>query len=424
MTMNKTVFEALGKSYTAYHASDEALELLEKNGFERLSEDVPFELKTGGKYYVRRGLTAVIAFKIGDLSDYNYKIVATHIDSPALKLKYNPVTETAGMSKLNVETYGGGIWSSFVDVPLKIAGKLYLKSENEIFARTYTDPHEYIIPNVAIHMNRKLNDGYVYNPQTDLAPLFGLSGDKNYFEGLCEEGERVVGYDLYAVNATKPFFAGANDEFLCSPRLDNLACAFCSVDALTGCSPKGIAVCFLADNEEVGSSSAEGANSDFLRNTLKKINAALGFDDNAFAGSIARSFLVSADNAHALHPNHPELSDPTNRPVMGGGIVIKHHANKNYTTDGLSSAIFEQIMQSAGVKTQHFFMRSDLRCGSTLGTISLTQIAMKSVDIGLGQLAMHSSLETMCAADADSMSDGLRVFYDASYKLSGNGCKL
>ncbi len=419
--MNKEFFDVMKTSYTAYHASDNAVEILKREGFEELFEDEPYHISTGGKYFIRRGGTAVIAFKIGDLTDYNFKIVASHLDSPALKLKYNPISESMGMSKLNVETYGGAINSTFTDVPLKIAGKVYLEKNNNIYGRTYTDEHNYIIPNVAIHMNRKANDGFVYNPQVDLCPLFGMNSDKDYFDKIGTNDEKVVGYDLFAVNATEPFLSGANDEFFCSPRLDNLVCTFASVLSLVKCNVKGVAVAFLADNEEIGSRTAEGADSDFLKKTLKAINKCLGYDRTAFDMAISRSFLVSADNAHAVHPNHPELSDPTNKVVMGGGIVIKHHANKNYTTDGLSSVLFEKIMKKENIKTQHFFMRSDLRCGSTLGTLSTSQIAIKSVDIGIAQLAMHSSLETMCASDVEQLEKGLSAFYDSSYVKTSDG---
>lgn len=419
--MNKKFFDAMKTSYTAYHASDNAVEILEKEGYKELFEDQPYQLSKQGKYFVRRGGTALIAFKIGNLTDYNFKIVASHIDSPALKLKYNPISDTMGMKKLNVETYGGAINSTFTDVPLKIAGKVYLEKNNRIYGRTYTDSHNYIIPNVAIHMNRKANDGFVYNPQVDLCPLFGLDVDKDYFDKIGEQDENVVGYDLFAVNATEPFLSGANDEFFCSPRLDNQICAFASLFSLIDCNNKGVAVAFLADNEEIGSRTAEGADSDFLKKTLKSINKSLGYDRTAFDVAISRSFLVSADNAHAVHPNHSELSDQTNKVIMGGGLVIKHHANKNYTTDGLSSALFEQIMKRENIKTQHFFMRSDLRCGSTLGTLSTAQIAIKSVDIGVAQLAMHSSLETMCASDIDQLEKGLRAFYDSSYAKTEDG---
>ena len=421
--MNDLVLKAMETSYTAYNACDNAAAILEKNGFVRLFEHEDISVKRGGKYYVVRGGSALIAFKIAeDLTDYSFKIVASHLDSPALKLKYSPVVKAGGAAKLNVETYGGGINSTYLDVPLKIAGKIYVKEGDEIVAKTYVDEHEYVIPNVAIHMNRALNDGYKYNEQTDLMPLFGLDCDGDYFNGL--SGGKVVGYDLYAVNATKPFFAGVNGEFFCSPRIDNQVCAFSSLAALLESRTSGISVAYLADNEEIGSRSAEGADSDFLKKTLKTVNKSLGYTRTDFDKAIARSFLVSADNAHAVHPNHPELSDPTNKSVMGGGIVVKHHANKNYTTDGLSSAVFEQIMQKAGVKTQHFFMRSDLRCGSTLGTIALTQLAIKSVDIGLAQLAMHSSMETMCAADVDQMVKGLAAFYESAFTPTENGYKI
>ena len=422
--MNEFIFNGLGKAYTAYHASEYVCNELEAKGFTRLYEGEPYNVARGGKYFITRGDTAVIAFTVGNLDIYEYKIVASHIDSPALKLKYNPVISSAGVKKLNVEMYGGAILSTFLDVPLKIAGRITVRKGNEIYCRVVTDSHEYVIPNVAIHMNRDINGGYAYNVQTDLSPLLGIDVADDYFNSLAGDGESVVGYDLYAVNATAPFIAGADNSLLCSPGLDNRVCAFGSVEAMLNSSFDGVSVCYLADSEEIGSRTAEGADSDFLKKTLKNINKALGFDRACFDRAIARSFMVSADNAHAVHPNHPELSDPTNKVTLGGGIVIKHHANKNYMTDGFSAAAFGEIMKDAGVKTQSFFMRSDLRCGSTLGSLSTSQIAISGVDIGTPQLAMHSSLETMAVSDCDCLVDGLKAFFNRRYAFEKGALKL
>lgn len=420
--MNKTVFNGLKRSYTAYHAVEYAKKYLMANGFTPLHEEQDWEVERGGKYFVERGGSAIIAFSVGALNEYDYKIVTSHLDSPALKLKANPVMDSAGVKKLNVETYGGGIWSTFTDVPLKIAGRIVVKRDDRVESVVYTDDHNVVIPNVAIHMNRKINDGFVYNAQTDLCPLFSMSAGNEFFKNI--DGEEVLGYDLYVVHDAVPFFAGTNDEFICSPRLDNLVCAFASLDAIVNSTTDGINVAFLADSEEIGSRTPEGADSDFLQKTVKRINKSLGYDCVALDKALARSFLVSADNAHAVHPNHPELSDPTNKVLMGGGVVIKYHANRNYTTDALSSALFKQIAKDADVKTQDFYMRSDLRCGSTLGAISSSHLSVRSVDIGAPQLAMHSAVETMCVSDVNEMVKALIAFYNATYTFRNGGYDL
>lgn len=422
--MNKIILDGLERAKTAYHACDYAAEILQNNGFTRLYEGERLEVQRGGKYFITRGGSSLIAFTIGNLDYYAYKIVASHMDSPALKLKYNPVTSVSGVKKLNVEVYGGAILSTFLDVPLSIAGRITVKKGDGISVKNYLDPNTYVIPNVAIHLNRNINDGYVYNKQTDLSPVLGLDVPGDYFEKLGDEGEEVIGYDLYAVNATKPFIAGADGSLICSAGIDNRVCAFASVAALIDSNYDGVSVIYLADNEEIGSRTAEGADSDFLKKTLKRINKSLGYDRADFDGAIYRSMLVSADNAHADHPNHPEYSDPTNKVTLGGGVVIKHHANKNYTSDGLSAAIFAEMMKKAGVKTQNFFMRSDLRCGSTLGTIAVSQLAIRSVDIGAPQLAMHSSLETAAISDCNELVNGLTAFFSGKYEVSREGVKI
>ncbi len=420
--MNQTVLQGLTQSYTAYHVVEWASRYLEENGFTRLYESEEWSLAQGGKYYVVRGGSALIAFRAGaDCSTFT--VAASHTDSPALKLKYNPVQTVAGLQKLNVETYGGGIWSTFTDVPLAIAGRVITRKNGVLSAKTYTDPYTYVIPNVAIHLNRKANDGYVYNAQVDLAPLFGANAPQDYFQSIGGDGEEVVGYDLFAVNATKPFLAGSNDEFLCAPGIDNRISAISSLVSLVQSNPTSLAVAFLADNEEVGSRSAEGADSDFLKRTLKRATKALNVSQE-FSQCVAKSFLVSVDNAHGIHPNHPELSDPTNKVELGKGIVIKHHANRNYTTTGLTAALFDSLMQKANVPTQNFFMRSDLRCGSTLGAISSSHIPFPSVDVGVPQLAMHSSLETVAVVDCDSLLDGLTALYEAKIQATKDGYSL
>lgn len=419
--MKDLVINGLQRGYTAYHVVDVCKEFLSAQGYSELSEQQEWTLEQNKGYFVARGGSSLIAFYVGDLQNYRFKIVSSHTDSPAIKVKYNPVMAVGNSLKLNVETYGGGIWATFTDVPLALAGRLVVKKGGKISSKTFTDEHTFVIPNMAIHMNRQANDGFKYNPQVDLSPLFGCVGEENYLQTVCAEGEELVGYDLFLVNKTAPFTAGVGNEYLCSGRLDNQVSAYSSIQALASSHGDGVCLAFLADNEEVGSRSNEGADSDFLRKVMARINRALGKSEEQFDVAVSKSFVVSADNAHATHPNHPELSDPTNKVVMGGGMVIKHHANRNYTTTGLTAGAFSDLLQAKGVKVQNFFMRADLRCGSTLGAISSSQISIASVDVGAPQLAMHSSLETMAVADVDSYVDGMTVFYDSRLCVNPDG---
>jgi aspartyl aminopeptidase len=327
--------------------------------------------------------------------------------------------DSAGVKKLNVETYGGGIWSTFTDVPLKIAGRIVVKRDDRVESVVYTDEHNVVIPNVAIHLNRKINDGYVYNAQTDLCPLFSMSASNDFFKNL--EGEEVLGYDLYVVHDALPFFAGTDDEFICSPRLDNLVCAFASLDAIVNSTAQGVKMAFLADSEEVGSRSLEGADSDFLQKTVRRINKALGYDCADLDKALARSFLVSADNAHAVHPNHPEYQDKNHAVYMNGGVVVKYNANQRYTTDGVSAAIFGLICEQAGVPVQRYANRADMPGGSTLGNIANTQVSLNTIDIGLPQLAMHSAYETAGARDTEMMVKALTAFFLSRITAEGGG---
>ncbi len=415
--MNLTEF--LEKSKTAYHACDNAAEMLISDGFAELKENEEWKLKTHGKYFVRRDGSALIAIKIGE--NFSFNIVASHADSPCFKIKNSPEMSVDNYVKLNVERYGGGINYTFLDIPLTIAGRVILTDGNTYEAKTFTSAKTFVIPSVAIHFNRAANDGIKLDPQVDMSPVVSIieKGGLNAELEKFADGKKIADCDLYVVSAQKPFTAGYSDELLCSPRIDNLASAYTSLVALTNSKEKAINLCYIADNEEVGSQTKQGAGSTFLLKTVERIAAALGKSDD-LNKALADSFIVSDDNAHAVHPNHPELSDPTNHVILGNGLVIKHHANQNYTTDGFSSAIFKGILDKAGVKHQDFHMRSNLPCGGTLGAISSSQLSIRSVDIGLPQLAMHSATETMCVADADEAIKGLTEFYSIAFRSDGD----
>lgn len=414
----------LQNSYTAYHACQNLKEELLANGFQQLLESEDWELSEDGKYFVERGGCSIIAFTVGALDSFSYKIAATHLDSPSLKLKENALIKSGAYATLNVEKYGGGIWHTFFDRPLKIAGRI-VKRENDLLrSEVYTSDFNVCIPSVAIHQNRTVNDGMAINIQVDMQPLLGIYGENFSFEKTLfkDESEQVISYDLHLVNADMPYSFGANNEFLASPRIDNLASAYASLKALIKHGESsGICVAAFLDNEEIGSLSAQGADGDFMENTLRRIAYAFRFDDNEYYKALASSFLLSVDNAHATHPNHPEKSDPTNKVVMGGGVVIKSHANRAYITDALSSAIIKTVMERAGVSYQCFFNHSSAASGSTLGSLALRHVGIRGADIGMAQLAMHSACECFAASDYTQMVDAITAYYGSDFAYSADG---
>ena len=415
--------EYLKNSLSPFHACACAEALLKENGFCKLSESEDWQLAEGENYYVERG-SALIAFTVGSLNDFSYKIAAAHTDSPALKLKENPVQKGGLYATLNVETYGGGIWSTFLDRPLKIVGRVVKKDENRLYEELVVSPFTLVIPSVAIHQNRNVNEGVALNAQVDLQPLLCAATDAPTTEALLEKlcGEGVISYDLYLVNADMPYTYGINDEYLASPRIDNLTSAYAAITALVKDTERnGVCVATLFDNEEVGNLTRQGADGDFLETVLRRITYALRFDDNEYYKALASSFLLSVDNAHSAHPNHPEKADTTNKTRMGGGIVIKYHANRAYTTDAISSAVIKTIFDNAGVQYQPFFNRSDMRSGSTLGGATLRHVSIMGADIGMAQLAMHSACETCALADYQTMVDGITAFYGATIKKGEDG---
>ena len=395
----------LDRSKTAYHAVACAAEKLEEKGFVRLEECRAWQLSPGGRYYVIRDGSALIAFCLGRQMG-GVRMVASHVDSPCLKVKGNAVTHAGGCAKLNVEKYGGGLLYSWLDIPLCLAGRAvsYDAQSGRLSSHLITDEHTVIIPSLAIHFNREANKSLALNPQTDMQPLVSLDPDIV----LYSEADDVVERDLFLVNAAKPYLAGFDRELLVSPRIDNLTSAFASVEALSAIPEEGCTLAYLADHEEVGSQTKQGAGSDFLRAVISRMADAMG---EPLEQVLAQSFMVSCDNAHAIHPNHAEKSDPTNPVTLGGGVVIKHHANQNYTSDAFSSAVFKVILKKANVPYQDFYMRADMPCGGTLGAISSSQVSVRSVDIGLPQLAMHAATETMCAADYGRLVEALQAFF-------------
>lgn len=408
----KKLLKFIQKSPTAFQAVEEMKKRLEKEGYKELKEEEHWEIIPGGNYYVTRNNSALIAFSIPKKPVWKFHIMASHSDSPALKIKENPEIEVEkAYIKLNVECYGGMLLAPWFDRPLSVAGRLIVRKDGEIQEKLVTvDKDLLIIPNLAIHMNREVNDGYKYNVQKDMLPLYSSYEGKGSFmkqvaaEAGVEEKD-ILGHDLFLYDRTAGTIWGADEEFVSAPRLDDIQCAFASFEGfLRGEHKKSIAVHCVLDNEEVGSSTKQGAASTFLKDTLKRINMGLGRTEEEYLMALADSFMVSADNAHALHPNHTDKTDPVNRPVINGGIVIKYNANQKYCTDGVSAAIFKDICDKAGVPYQTFVNRSDMAGGSTLGNISNTQVPMKTVDIGLAQLAMHSVYETAGVKDTENLA--------------------
>ena len=422
----QSLIEFLKNSLTAYQAVAETENYLKQNGFEKLVETEDFDLKEGGKYYVVRNGSSLIAFTVGSLDRFSFRVVASHTDSPALKLKENAAVLTGKYAKLNAETYGGGIWYSFFDRPLKIAGRVVTNATGVLKSRNVVSSYNVSIPSLAVHMNRGVNEGFSVNAQTDLQPLYALSDSvaPDFLSEFQQDGE-IASYDLYLAPADAPFSFGMNNEFLSSARIDNLTSARSSVEALTAhADGQGVCVAAMLDNEEVGSQTLQGAGGDFLENTLRRVAYALKFDDSEYYKALSSSFLISLDNAHAMHPNHPEKCDPTNKTTLGGGVVIKSHANKAYTTDALSSAVIKTIFNKAGVKYQTFFNRSDMRSGGTLGAISLGHVGVMSADLGLAQLAMHSACECFAKNDYAELVNGLTAFYSSDIIVSDDGVKV
>ncbi|MGN1066463.1 MAG: M18 family aminopeptidase [Candidatus Fimimonas sp.] len=409
------ILEFLNSSYTAYHTTENVVAILQQNGFCKLPLS-EWKLQKGGKYYTTQNGSSVVAFRVGENKVFN--VCESHTDSPCFKLKGGSVLTSCGINRLNTEKYGGGLIYSFFDRPLKIAGRLLVEKDGALLHRKVASSYNVVIPSLAIHHNPTANDGIAFNLQNDTLPLFSQS-EKDLFATLTEE--KVVDSDLFVVPATQAFFAGAENEFLCSARLDNLTSVFASVCALAQCEPQNIAVVACLDNEEIGSGTRHGS-PDFLKDVLAKIQRSLGFSEAEKENSLQQGMVLSVDNGHAIHPAHPEKSDPEKNVKLNGGVVVKHHPN--YATDGLTSAIFKLVLQKENVPVQDYYNRSDVRCGSTLGLATSKNLQTKTCDIGLAQLAMHSACETVGAKDVAAMQQALRLFLSANIVDDGEKIEI
>lgn len=414
----------LDASVSVYHAVDALSKELDRAGYICLSEGDTWNLVPGGKYYMTRSGTALMAFRVPKGTIKGFMLSASHSDRPCFKVKEN--CELKGnYTRMAVERYGGMLIAPWMDRPLSIAGRVLVETDEGVQMKLVNiDRDLLMMPNVAIHMNRQANEGYKWNPAVDTLPLMGGKDAAGKLEKLLEEaaGGKVLGHDLYLYIREKARIWGMDDEYISSAALDDLACAWlCTQGFLKAAESESIPVLCVFDNEEVGSSSLQGADSDLLSLLLKRICDSLNLP---LENMLSRSFMLSADNAHAIHPNHPEFADPNNAPVVNKGVVLKFNANQRYTTDGVSAAIFRRVCGKADVPVQTYCNRADLAGGSTLGNISLNHVSVQSADIGLPQLAMHSCYETAGVQDAIWMEEALTAFYSTSMDVQNGSYTL
>ena len=412
-SITEAMLQFIEESPTAFHAAANVEALLLENGFEKLDNLAEGALVPGGSYYTMQNGSAMLAVKIPENPAKGFRIAASHSDSPCFKIKEVPEMKVENTYvKLNVEKYGGMILSPWLDRPLSVAGRVFVAGKDGKPEAKLVNLKKdlLIIPNVAIHFNREINNGFAYNPQTDMAPLIGLDQELS-IKKLCAEAagvaeEEILGSDLYVYNQDKGRIMGADDSLIGSPRLDDLQCAYATLRGfLASKSEEFISVYALFDNEEVGSGTKQGADSTFLEEFLEIVLENVYPDKNRLwkRSFYQNSFLLSADNGHAVHPNHPEKTDSTNRPYLNGGVVLKYNGSQKYTTDGYSAAIVRQICNTWEIPLQTFANRSDIAGGSTLGNISTAHVSIPSADVGLAQLAMHSAFETAGVKDTEAL---------------------
>ena len=419
------LFNFIKNSPTAFHSVKNISEILIENDFSPLSECEKWNLETGKKYFVTRNGSAIIAFKTP--KDFSlakkFKMVASHSDSPCFKIKENPEIESGGAIVLNVEKYGGMLMQPWFDRPLSIAGRICIRKSDEIGkieAKLFNiDRPLVLIPNLAIHFNREANDGHKIKVQEEMRPILSLEKNKKLLSIVAKEAgvkeDEIISHDIFLYSKTEPTFWGAENEFISAPRLDDLECAFSTLQGFLHATDneESISVYCVFDNEEVGSGTMQGADSTFLDDTLSRISEKIGWSLEDYKIALSKSFMVSADNAHAVHPNYSSSSDPINRPKINGGIVIKFNAAQKYTTDAVSAAIFKEICRKSAVPFQIFTNNSDVAGGSTLGNISQSHVSVSTVDTGLGQWAMHSPFESAGAKDVDFMAKAIETYFSS-----------
>ena len=416
-----SLFKFIKNSPSAFHTVASVKERLVADGYTELCEGSAWSLVDGGKYFVTRNGSSIIAFRKCEAS--GFIITASHSDSPAFRVKASGESALGTYTKLPVERYGGMILYSWFDRPLSIAGRVVVRTDDGIAVKLLdVDRDLLVIPSVAIHLNRSVNEKFSPNPAQDLIPLLSAGGErvelgKLIADELGVKADDVISHDLFLYTRDDGRAVGANGELILSPRLDDLECVYSSLEAFLDSKEQGmIPVLAVFDNEEVGSDTKQGAASTFLFDTLSRIYP----ERDEYLAALASSYMVSADNAHAKHPNHPELSDADNAPTVNGGVVVKFNANQKYTTDSVSAAIFTEACRKAGVKYQTYYNRADMPGGSTLGSIANTKVSISTVDVGLPQLAMHSAVETAGAYDLADMIAVLTRLYSSNIDAKGD----
>ena len=417
--ISRDLIHFIAKSPSTFHAVRGIKAALLYAGFTEIREEDTWQIEKGGKYVVTRNGSALMAFTVPQEGAEAFHITASHCDSPTFKIKEDPEIADGPYVKLNVEGYGGMIMSTWLDRPLSVAGRLLVTENGHLAEKLVAiDGTMLVIPSVAIHMDRSVNQHKEWKVQKDMLPLYGMTGAKTPFMDVIAaaakvKAEDILAHDLILYSRVPGTIWGEEREFISSPKLDDLQCAFACFRGFTqGQKEKYISVYALFDNEEVGSATSQGAGSTFLANTLERLARSLGYSYDETMAMIARSFMISADNAHSVHPNHPEYADPLIRPVIHGGIVMKYRAAQKYATNAFSAAYFKKLCKDHDIPTQTFTNHSDNPGGSTLGNISNTVIAMPTVDIGLPQLAMHSSYETAGVKDTAYLVDAVTKFYE------------
>ena len=427
--MYDDLVEFLQESVTPFHAAATAESWLRAAGFTRLEEADYWNLELGKGYYTTRNGSSVVAWRVPDHAIGGWRIVASHSDSPTWKIKTD-IVENDGCRRLSVEGYGGMIMSTWLDRPLTVGGRVFVKTEDGIESRLVCiDRDLLVIPSLAIHFQRDINKGHTFNPQVDMQPLWGPAGSRTLTDLVAEElgvdTADILDSDLQLVTRQAPTQIGPDGEFFMAPRIDDLECAATTLlgflDAAAETDSACAPVWAMLDNEEVGSSSRMGAQSSYLRDVLDRIVDAIPHSGQAMHRAMANSFMLSADNAHATHPNFPQKSDPCAPVRLGGGVVLKYNASQKYTTNAVSGAIFRAICEKADVPVQVFTNRADEAGGSTLGNLQSHTLPIPMADIGLAQLAMHSAVETASVADAEAMTKAVAAFYRVHLRALGDG---
>lgn len=427
--MYDDLVEFLQEYVTPFHAAATAESWLRAAGFTRLEEADYWNLEPGKGYYTTRNGSSVVAWRVPDHAIGGWRIVASHSDSPTWKIKTD-IVENDGCRRLSVEGYGGMIMSTWLDRPLTVGGRVIVKTADGIESRLVCiDRDLLVIPSLAIHFQRDINKGHTFNPQVDMQPLWGPAGSRTLTDLVAEElgvdTADILDSDLQLVTRQAPTQIGPDGEFFMAPRIDDLECAATTLlgflDAAAETDSACAPVWAMLDNEEVGSSSRMGAESSYLRDVLDRIVDAIPHSGQAMHRAMANSFMLSADNAHATHPNFPQKSDPCAPVRLGGGVVLKYNASQKYTTNAVSGAIFRAICEKADVPVQVFTNRADEAGGSTLGNLQSHTLPIPMADIGLAQLAMHSAVETASVADAEAMTKAVAAFYRVHLRALGDG---